>query len=169
MYRSAHQECPERLTAVSFAQRVFAKTLAGTFYLKADGLETSVPSSFTVDLRALKSDESMRDNRVQQALQTTQFPTATFTVTKLTGFPAQLPASGDGAAFTMTGTLEVHGVKKEVTWNVTALRSGATFSALAKLSLKYADFNISPPNIGGFVSVEDTLSLEIQVVATAAG
>ena len=142
--------------------------ISGDFFLTADGLSTAAPSKFTVDLKNLKSDSNMRDNRVQQTLQTAQFPSATFTVTKLTGFPAQLPTTGTGAAFQMSGTLEVHGVKKDVVWDVTALRSGATFSALAKINVKYADFGMSGPSIGGFVSVDDNLSLEIQIVATAA-
>ena len=145
------------------------KAVSGAFYLKTDGLDTSNASTFTVKLSSLTSDQGMRDRRVQQTLETSKFPNATFTVTKLTGFPAQLPASGAGAAFTMTGMLEVHGVKKEVTWDVTALRNGATFSGLAKVSFKFADFGMAAPNIGGFVSVEDGLRLEVQIVATAAG
>jgi polyisoprenoid-binding protein YceI len=143
------------------------REISGVFYLRDNGLEPSVPSTFTVALGKLTSDNGMRDRRVQQTLESTRFPNATFVVKSLEGFPATLPASGAGAAFKMTGTLEVHGVKKDVTWDVTALRSGNTFSGLAKVRVKYSDFGMNPPNISGFVSVEEDLELQVQVVATA--
>ena len=31
--------------------------------------------------------------------------------------------------------------------------------------LRFEDFNITPPNIAGFVSVEDDVTLQVQVVA----
>ena len=55
----------------------------------------------------------------------------------------------------LTGKLDLHGVQKEVTWEVKALREGDVITALATLNILYADFNITPPNIAGFVSVEE--------------
>jgi polyisoprenoid-binding protein YceI len=51
--------------------------LTGEFYLSTAGLDTTVPSTFTVDLRNLSTDQSRRDRRVQGALETSRFPTAT--------------------------------------------------------------------------------------------
>ena len=143
------------------------KEVAGAFFLKADGLDGSTPSSFTVNLANLKSDESMRDRRVQSTLETNKFPNATFTVTSVTNFPKDIPANADSTPFQIVGTFEVHGVKKELTWTATARKDGNVLTALATVKFKYADFGMEPPSIGGFVSVADSITIQIQVVATA--
>jgi polyisoprenoid-binding protein YceI len=142
------------------------KEITGGFALTKDGLDTSATTSFTVGLTKLKSDESQRDSRVQGALQTSKFPTAVFTATKLTGFPAEFPA-GQDVAMQLSGTLDLHGVKKDVTWDVKARKEGAGFSALATLKILYSDFGITKPDLAGFVSVNDDVTLQVQIVAQA--
>jgi polyisoprenoid-binding protein YceI len=145
------------------------KAITGAFYLTADGfdLDPSQSSTFTVDLTTLTSDKSMRDSRVQsQALETSTYPTATFTTTKVTGYDASLPATQE-QILKLTGMMNLHGVQKEITWDVKALREGNVMTALATVNFKYADFNIPQLNIGGFVSVEDNVTLQVQVVAQA--
>jgi polyisoprenoid-binding protein YceI len=145
------------------------KDIVGTFYLTEDGLDLdpSRQSMFTVDLTTIKSDKDMRDRRVQSdGLQTSQFPTATFTVARVTGYSPSIPAGGE-QTLQLTGTLDLHGVQKEVTWEVKARRDGDVITALATLSFPYADFNIPVLNIAGFVSVEDDVTLQVQVVAQA--
>ncbi len=143
------------------------KEITGAFFLKADGLDPATPSTFSVNLVNLKSDESMRDRRVQTTLETNKFPNATFTVTSVTNFPREIPATVDSTPFQIIGTFEVHGVKKEVTWTTTARRDGNVLTALATVKFKYADFGMEPPSIGGFVSVADSITIQMQVVATA--
>lgn len=173
---------PERSEAAYFADEQLASLplpstakgatneIEGTFYLTEDGfaLDTSRESRFTVRLANLTSDESRRDNRVRDALEVSRFPEATFTVTSVSGVDASLPPAQEHT-FTMTGILDLHGVQKEITWEVKARREGSVMTALATTNFLYADFNITPPNIAGFVSVEDDVTLQVQVVATAAG
>jgi polyisoprenoid-binding protein YceI len=160
----------ENLASVGLPSTAKGSTsdITGTFYLTADGLdlEPSQASSFTVDLRTLKSDKDMRDRRVQNdALQTSQFPTATFTASSVTGYDASL-AEGVEQTLMLTGMLDLHGVQKEVTWVVKARRQGDVITALATLeNVPYSDFNITPPNIAGFVSVEDDVTLQVEIVA----
>src|SRR5438445_11098004 len=63
------------------------KAISGTFYLTSDGeaLDTAHTSQFTVDLTTLKSDQSRRDARAQNALETSRFPAATFSATSVSG------------------------------------------------------------------------------------
>jgi polyisoprenoid-binding protein YceI len=141
--------------------------IEGDFHLTADGfdLHPENESSFTVDLTTLTSDEAMRDRRVHNdALQTAQFPTATFVATGVSGVDTSAPV-GSETTFQLTGMLDLHGVEKEVTWDVQARREGNVMTALATVEFAFADFNITPPNIAGFVSVEDTVTLQVQVVA----
>lgn len=139
--------------------------VTGEFHLADGGLDPSKPTTFTVGLKSLKSDQGQRDRRVQDALETSKFPTATFTAKSLTGLPADFGATH--VVMQLTGTFELHGVKQEVTWELKAKRDGDILSGLATLKLKYSDFNITPPNIAGFVSVEDNLTLQVQLFAAA--
>ncbi len=144
--------------------------IAGTFFLTEDGLDLDAEqaSSFMVDLTTITSDKEMRDRRVQSdALQTNEFPTATFTATSVTGYDPSIP-DGEEQTLTLTGMMDLHGVQKEITWEVKARREGDVITALATVNFLYADFNITPPNIGGFVSVEDDVTLQVQIVAQRA-
>ena len=142
------------------------KDIEGQFALTADGLDTAKTTKFTVKLTSLKSDQAQRDSRAQGALETSKFATATFTATKLTGLPKEFPAATE-VPLQLTGTLDLHGVQKEVTWEVKAKKEGAGFSALATVKFKYADFSINRPNLAGFVAVDEDVTLQVQIIAQA--
>jgi len=143
------------------------KSIQGDFYLTPTGLDTAKESKFTIDLTTLKSDEGQRDRQVhQRGLETSKFPTATFMPSKLEGYPAEFPA-GQEVEMKLTGMMDLHGVKKELTWDVKMRKDGDAITALATVNFKYAHFNIEQLNIGGFVSVDDNVTLQVQVVARA--
>ncbi len=139
--------------------------VTGSFSVGPDGLDPVVTSTITVDLTALQSDEGRRDSRVRDALQISQFPTATFTAERLEGWSGL--ADGDSITATIVGTLELRGVQKEISWEIEAVRQGDVISALATTNFLFADFGIPVPNIGGFVSVEDDVTLQVQLIAEA--
>ena len=58
-------------------------------------------------------------------------------------------------------------MQKEVTWEVKAKRDGNIITALATLTFNFAEFNIPVLNIANFVSVQDSVTLQVQVVAQA--
>ncbi len=171
---------PEQSEAAFFANEKLAKlslpstakgstkVVQGTFYLTPNGLDTTQESKFTVDLTTLKSDERQRDRQVQgRGLETAKYPTATFVATKIEGLPADFPA-GQEVPLKLTGTMDLHGVQKQLTWDVKMRKEGNAISALATVTFKYADFGIPQLNIAGIVSVEDSVTLQMQVVAQAA-
>jgi polyisoprenoid-binding protein YceI len=177
----AFQIVPEQSTASYYAGETLASVglpstaqgttneIEGTIYLTEDGLalHPENPTVVTVGLTNLTSDQERRDNRVRDALQVSAYPAATFTVTGVSGVDASLPAEEEHT-FQMTGILDLHGVQKEVTWEVKARREGDIMTALATVTVLYADFGITPPNIAGFVSVEDDVTLQMDIVATQA-
>ena len=57
--------------------------------------------------------------------------------------------------------------KKEVTWDVKARKDGNVITALATTKFPFSDFNIPVLNIAGFVSVQDDVTLQVQIVAQA--
>lgn len=143
------------------------KDIEGEFHLTADGfdLDTTKVSKFTVNLKTIKSDKDMRDSRVQnQGLETAKFPTATFTASKVTGYDKSIVA-GQEQTLQLTGMMDLHGVQKEVTWDVKARRQDNVITGLATVAFKFADFGIPVLNIGGFVSVQDTVTLQVTIVA----
>ena len=158
----------EELASIGLPSTAKGSTTAitGTFYVGSDSisLDTSQTSVFTVDLTTLTSDEDRRDNRVQQALETGTFPTATFTVISVTGYDPAIP-DGQEQTMQMTGTLDLHGVQKDVTWELKAIREANVITGLATVNFLFSDFNITPPNIAGFVSVQDDATLQMQIVA----
>lgn len=156
---------PEKLASLPTSSTAKGVTteVSGQFHLTADGLDPAKPTTFTVGLRSLKSDESRRDQRAQGALETSKFPSTTFTATKLTGMPKELTASD--SVMQLTGTLDLHGVKKEVTWELKVKKEGDIISGLGTTKFKYADFGITKPDIAGFVSVDEEVTLQIQLFA----
>ncbi|TMB68998.1 MAG: YceI family protein [Chloroflexi bacterium] len=143
--------------------------VSGTLYLTGDGaaLAANQTSSVTVQLRNLTSDKSMRDQRVQQALETSRYPTATFTITSASGYNPAI-AEGQEQTLQLSGNLQLHGVTKPVTWEVKAYRQGNVISALATVTIKFSDFNITPPTFQGLLSISDQATLQVKLIAQAA-
>lgn len=120
-------------------------------------------ASITADLTALQSDRPLRDGQLrQQALQTNEFPTATFVLTA----PIQLPSTPtDGQTSTVTahGTLTLHGVTKDVSIDLQAQLSGSTVTVVGSLPITFADYNIAPPHSMMVLSVDDHGTMELQL------
>jgi polyisoprenoid-binding protein YceI len=140
--------------------------IEGEFHLAGAGtaLADGATSSFTVDLTTLESDEDRRDSRVQEALETGRFPSATFSIAGATGYDPSIP-DGEEQTLVLSGTLEIHGVQRDVTWEVKARRESNVITALATVTFPFSDFNITPPDIANFVSVGDDATLQVQLVA----
>ncbi len=141
---------------------------AGSFSVNADGSFTS-DSKITFDVTTLASNESQRDNFIKQStLQTRQFPTATFVPTKATGVTLPLASNAD-LKFTLTGKLTIHGVTKDVTFDVVGTRAGSQLAATATApTLKFEDFGMTTPSVPlRVVSVTDEIHLVVALVATA--
>ena len=143
--------------------------IEGTFYLNEDGLAfASAPAStFTIDLTSLRSDEARRDSRVQDALETAIYPTASFTVSSVSGYDPSVP-DGEEQQLAMTGVLDIHGVQNDVTWDVQVRREANVITALATVTFRFDDFGVRAPSFAGFVSVGDEVTLQIQIVAEVA-
>ncbi|GAC1457194.1 MAG: hypothetical protein NVSMB8_04620 [Candidatus Limnocylindrales bacterium] len=140
----------------------------GSFTLKPDG-SFSDDSRISFYLSTLASDSRNRDDFVKRStLAVQQFPTADLVPGNTTGLTVPLPASGD-FTFTLAGKLMIHGVTKDVTFDVVAKRAGGGLTATATLdpSIKFGDFGMTPPVIAQrVVSVVDEIRLVVDVVAT---
>jgi polyisoprenoid-binding protein YceI len=120
-------------------------------------------ASFTVDLRTLESDRSMRDNRIRrQGLESNRFPTATFKATAPIDVP---PAALNGGSVKVrtTGDLTLHGVTRPVTMDLDAQLNGSRIEVVGNYTFPFSDFGMTPPSIGGFVTVDNDATLELHL------
>ena len=110
----------------------------------------------------MKSDKSLRDTVLKtNAIQTTQYPTAAFTLTD----PIALPDITPGKVYRLDahGTLLLHGVSKSVTVALQYQQTNTGFVLLADMPIVMADYAIKPPSIAGVVSVQNHGSFELLV------
>jgi len=138
--------------------------VTGTVVVTAAGQGTTITeASVEVDMTQLTSDSDRRDNRLRgDGLETDEFPAATFELTQ----PIELAAAPElGVPFDVqaTGNLSLHGVTKEVTIPLSVRWSGEFIDGAGQLPIVLADFQIDPPNVGGFVSVAEDGILELQL------
>jgi len=124
-------------------------------------------ASFTVDLTTIRSNDSRRAGRIQDALETSRFPTATFVLTR----PITLPAGAtDGAVVkvTATGDLTIHGVTRPVRFPLEAKLDGDAIAVAGSLDVTFADFRVKVPESRVVISVEDHGPIELQLLLSRA-
>lgn len=116
------------------------------------------------NLTALKSDNTMRDTALRrQALETEQFPTATFTLTSPIVI-GSIPTEGTPVQTTATGNLTLHGVTRPITIAVEGMLTGGRVVVVGSTEIVFADFGIAQPRSAAVLSVEDRGTLELQLV-----
>jgi polyisoprenoid-binding protein YceI len=160
----------ERLANLSAESDAVGRTenVTGSITVEANGDGARLTGgTLTVDTTTIASDENRRDNRLRsEGLQTDQYPTATFTVTQPVDVPAAALA-GTATGMTLTGDLTLHGVTKSVQIPAHAQLVGDTMQVAGSLAFPLSDFQISPPNVGGFIlSISDQGTLEFLVSFT---
>ena len=167
--------------AVQQGAKVFAgyrilELLAGATIKKtAAGRSPAVTGSLTlhgstvsaaridVDVTQLKSDASQRDNRIRtNGLETDTFRTAAFELTAPIDLGAA-PVAGTEISVQAPGNLTLHGVTRPATFALTARWNGDTIDVAGSTPVVLADYQISPPSIGGFVTVDDHGTVELQL------
>jgi polyisoprenoid-binding protein YceI len=126
-----------------------------------DGLKVSAVD-VNADLRQLKSDKSMRDERLHtMGIESDTFPTAEFTLGDPIVFSAR-PAAGETVKKSAMGTLTMHGVTRSVTVALQARWSGDSIEVVGSLPIRFPDYDITPPSIGP-ITVEDHGTMEFHL------
>ena len=138
--------------------------ISGEIYLSPDGLYDGATSSFTVDLRELKSDESRRDSYINRTtLDTSSFPFAEFVVESITGFPTDY-VEDTQVELTLSGSMTIHGVSQPMTFSVLARQAGNSLSAVADADFKMTDFGIDPPSVS-IATARDEVHIQLVLLA----
>src|SRR5690606_18448571 len=106
---------------------------------------TVTVGSFDVDLTTITTNESRRDDRVQSALATDQFPTATFELTA----PIELgagAAEGETVTATAVGDLTVKGTTQSIEMPIEARLVDGTVVLVGSTEITFADFGVEVPS-----------------------
>ncbi len=155
-----------RHLGISNVQGDFTK-VSGTVMLDETDITKSTVTA-TIDMTSVDTRVQMRDNDLKGTnfFDVATYPTMTFTSTKI-------EKAGDGM-LKMTGNLTLHGVTKEVTFDVTGptapvnqmgVRRGA--EATAKISRKDFGITADPVVVGDDVAI--TLDIEMIVPGSMPG
>jgi polyisoprenoid-binding protein YceI len=159
----------------SFVQYRVKEQFVGALESDATGRTSDVRGSLRIagpivsDVRVnaqmdtIESDKQGRDKKMKtDGLQTDLFPTASFVLAE----PIDLgtpPAKGKKVEANAVGDLTLHGVTRRVTLPLEGRWDGETVQVVGKIPITFADYGITPPNIGGFVTVADKGRMEIQL------
>jgi polyisoprenoid-binding protein YceI len=154
----------ENLTGIS--QTATGRTPAVSGTLTISGAKVTA-ESITADLTQLASDQSRRDDAIRDGgLQTNTYPKSTFVLSA----PVDVGAVAKDKTETVsaTGTFTLHGVTKTVTISLQARWDGPNIQVTGTLPVAFSDYGISAPNRGGFVTVDDHGSMDINLWFTKA-
>jgi len=122
--------------------------------------------TFTVDMASVVSDQSQRNAQFDgRIMDVTKYPTATLTLTAPIDL-GTVPAVGAKATYKASGTLDMHGVGRAVSFSLEAERTADGIYALADLPIEFAQWDIANPSVGGFVTTADSGTLEVLVYLT---
>ena len=122
-------------------------------------------ADFTVDMASIESDSGKRDSQFRgRIMDTTAYPTATFTLTSPITFP---DTALNGTAFTVeaTGDLSLRGTSKSVTFPLEAELTNGAVRVAGKINIVFADWSIPNPGFGG-ITTEDNGDLEFLLTFT---
>jgi polyisoprenoid-binding protein YceI len=120
-------------------------------------------ASFDVAVNTLKSDRSMRDEKIHEiGLESDRYPKASFVLSS----PVKLATSavtGHIARARVTGVLTIHGTSKTATIPVEFGLAGATLQAAGSITFPWSEFGMTAPSIGGFVDVTEKATMEFDL------
>ncbi len=120
----------------------------------------------SADLSTLQSDKSQRDGQLhRQALETDQFPTATFSLTSPIDL-GPVPVDGQVIQASATGDLTIHGVTKSVQIPLEARLSGTVVTVTGSIDILFADYGISRPTSFAVLTIADHGTMEFQLQFT---
>jgi polyisoprenoid-binding protein YceI len=154
----------EKLAMLSAPSDAVGRTTAVQGSLSISGTDVTAVD-VKADMTQLTSDDSRRDDRIRtEGLESNTYPDAEFTLTSPISL-GKKPAQGAVVTETAQGSLNLHGVTKNITMSVKARWSGSAIQVIATIPVVFADYGIVAPS-SGFVSVEDHGTIEASLTFT---
>ncbi len=124
---------------------------------------TITTASFDVAVNTLKSDRSMRDEKIHEiGLESDRYPTATFVLAT----PVTLTRNaltGHVIRASVTGIFNIHGTSKRETLPVEFSLAGSTLETAGAFTFPWSEFGMTAPSVGGFVNVTGKATMEFDL------
>lgn len=120
--------------------------------LTIDGNITTIRGEVDVSLVDLKSDNSDRDEHMQEVLDVSKYTKTTFTIEDVKKV---------GTTFEVKGTLNLHGVTKPLTLKGDIVRVDNQVRLVLKNSFKMSEFGIEAPVMAFVLKVRDQVDISI--------
>jgi len=136
--------------------------VSGTIQIQGNALTAA---TFEVNLKTITTNQTQRNSRVQSALETSDFPTATFTLTQPVALGAD-PVAGETVSVTAVGNLTLHGVTKQVEVPLEAKLVGDTAVVVGSFDITFSDYGVEVPKAPIVLSVADNGEVEMQLLFT---
>lgn len=118
-----------------------------------------------VEMATLRTDDSHRDSHAREALNTEEFPLATFELAE----PVDLPAGvfeGESFSGSVLGDLTIKGVTNRVVFDLEAQLAGDGIVVVGSASVIFSDYGVAAPTSIAVISVEDHGIMEFQLFLT---
>jgi polyisoprenoid-binding protein YceI len=138
--------------------------VSGEITIEGTSLEAA---EFTAGLDEITTDQSLRDNRVQGALGTDEFPDATFVLTDAVDL-GEAAADGGPVTVTAAGDLTIKGVTQPISIELQAQVTGSTLVVVGSTQITFADWGVEVPTAPVVASADDFGILEVQLLLTQA-
>ncbi|MEZ5280172.1 MAG: YceI family protein [Acidimicrobiales bacterium] len=137
-------------------------TISGTLTIEGD---TVTATELTATLDDLTTNDSRRDRAARRAMNTGEFPDATFSLTS----PIELgpgAASGDAIEAEATGDLTINGVTQPATFSLTAQLVNNVVVVTGSTTVTFADFGVETPTAPIVAALDDFGIIEMQLFFT---
>ena len=162
----------EQIAGVKFLNDAVGMTEAveGALVVGSDGSVDASQSRMTLDLGTFTSDQARRDGWVRRrAFEAEKFPQAVFVARRIEGSPFTADESMPFpiVSFQLIGDMTLHGVTKEISWDVYATYDvdKGIVEGKALTNFPFSTFGLAIPGHPMLVSVEDNIRLEIDFKA----
>jgi polyisoprenoid-binding protein YceI len=159
----------------SFVQYRVRERFVGAVESDATGRTDQVAGEMTIagptvttatvgaNVASLTSDKDRRDRALHTSgLQSDTFPQAKFVLTKPITLP-QAPRKGEKVTTAAAGDFTLHGITRPVSVGLVARWDGENVQVVGDFPVQFADYGITPPSIGGFVTVKGEGQVEMQL------
>ena len=168
----AYYRVHEQIAGVKFLNDAVGMTevVEGALVVGSDGSIDASQSRLTIDLRTFTSDQARRDGWVRRrSFEVEKFPLAVFVARRIEGSPFTADESMPFpiVSFQLVGDMTVHGVTKEISWDVLATYDvdKGIVEGKALTNFPFSTFDLAMPGHPMLVSVEDDIRLEIDFKA----
>lgn len=139
--------------------------VSGEVLVNFEEPSASEVSPIAVNIQSFRSDNFLRDERIQQAfLESAKYPLATFTPTELRGLPEDV-SPDERLTFEIEGDLEVRETAMPTTFAVEVWLEDGRLRGIATTQVLMTDFGFDPPAIADLIKARNEVALIFEFVA----